>query len=66
VILGAVGVIGLDAGFTAAKAAGVAVIGAYALVANRRAGLSIFRSIVVPCVSGRAPRRTRAAQHEFH
>ena len=43
-LLGVAGVIGLDTGFTAAKTAGVAVIGGYAFVANRRAGLTASRS----------------------
>ena len=44
-MLGVVGVIGLQTGFDAAKWAGVAVIGLYALVAHRRAGLSTSRSL---------------------
>ncbi len=44
-MLGVLGVIGLQTGFNAAKWAGVAVIGAYALVAHRRAGLSTPRSV---------------------
>ncbi len=47
VVLGVAGVIRLDSGFTAAKWAGVAVIGLYALAAHRRAGLSTRRSIVL-------------------
>jgi hypothetical protein len=43
-MLGVYGVIGLGTGFTAAKISGVAVIGTYAFVANRRAGLSRRRS----------------------
>ena len=45
-MLGTSGVIGLDTGFTCAKIAGVAVIGSYAYVANRRAGFSRLRSVV--------------------
>ena len=45
-MLGVTGVISLNAGFTAAKIAGIVVIGAYAYVANRRSGLSQLRSIV--------------------
>jgi hypothetical protein len=48
-VLGVSGVIGLSAGFTAAKIAGVSVIGTYAYVANRRAGLSQRRSILAAC-----------------
>ncbi len=44
-MLGVVGVISLDAGFSAAKGAGAAVIGLYALVASRRARLSYRRSL---------------------
>ena len=45
-MLGVTGVIGLDTGFTCAKIAGIVVIGSYAYVANRRAGLSQLRSVV--------------------
>jgi hypothetical protein len=45
-MLGVTGVIGLDTGFTCAKIAGILVIGSYAYVANRRAGLSQLRSTV--------------------
>ena len=45
-MLGVVGVIGLQTGFDAAKWAGVAVLGLYALVAHRRAGLSLRRSVL--------------------
>ena len=41
--------IGLDTGFTCAKIAGIVVIGSYAYVANRRAGLSQLRSVVAAC-----------------
>lgn len=44
-MLGVFGVIGLETGFDAAKWAGVAVIGVYALVAHRRAGMSTRRSV---------------------
>ena len=44
-MLGVVGLIGLDTGFLAAKWAGAAVIGLYALVAHRRAGLSLRRNL---------------------
>jgi len=66
VILGAAGVIGLDAGFTAAKVAGVAVIGAYALVANRRAGLSILRSVVAAAFLVALAAGLVLLKHEFH
>ena len=58
--------IGLDAGFTAAKAAGVAVIGAYALVANRRAGLSILRSVVAAAFLVALAAGLVLLKHEFH
>jgi hypothetical protein len=45
-MLGVSGVIGLGTGFTCAKIAGIVVIGSYAYVANRRAGLSRLRSTV--------------------
>jgi hypothetical protein len=45
-LLGVWGVYGLNTGFTAAKLAGIVVIGAYAYVANRRAGLSRSRSVL--------------------
>jgi hypothetical protein len=45
VLLGVTGVIGLETGFVAAAWAGVAVIGAYALVAHRRIRLSTRRSL---------------------
>jgi hypothetical protein len=45
-MLGVYGVYSLDAGFAAAKISGIVVIGAYAYVANRRAGLSLARSVV--------------------
>lgn len=44
-MLGVVGVIGLQTGFTLAKWAGVAMIGVYALVAHRRAGLTFRQSL---------------------
>ena len=44
--LGVAGVFGLQTGFTAAKWAGVAVIGLYALLATRGAGLSLRSSAV--------------------
>jgi CDP-diglyceride synthetase len=44
-MLGVGGVIRLDAGFDAAKWAGVTVIGLYALVASRRAGLTTRQSL---------------------
>jgi hypothetical protein len=50
VMLGVAGVIRLDAGFTAAKWAGAAVIGLYSYVANRRAGLSVRKSLVAASV----------------
>lgn len=43
--LGVVGAIRLETGFTAAKWSGVAVIGVYALLAHRRAGLSTSRAL---------------------
>ena len=44
-MLGVAGVIGLQTGFTLAKWAGVVMIGLYALVAHRRAGLSFRQSL---------------------
>lgn len=44
-LLGVAGVIRLESGFTAAKWAGVAIIGLYALLAHRRAGLSRRQSL---------------------
>ncbi|HEX6724199.1 MAG TPA: hypothetical protein VF073_03055 [Gaiella sp.] len=44
-MLGVAGVIGLQTGFTLAKWAGVVMIGVYALVAHRRAGLSFRQSL---------------------
>lgn len=44
-MLGVAGVYSLQAGFTLAKWAGVVMIGAYALYAHRRAGLTIRQSV---------------------
>ncbi len=44
-MLGVLGVISLKAGFEASKWTGVAIIGAYALVAHRRAGLTTRASV---------------------
>jgi len=44
-MLGVVGVIGLETAFTLAKWAGVVMIGLYALVAHRRAGLTFRQSL---------------------
>lgn len=44
-VLGVSGLIGTDTGFLAAKWAGVAIIGLYALVAHRRAGLPMRQSL---------------------
>lgn len=44
-MLGVVGVIGLDTGFTLAKWIGIAIIAGFAFFANRRAGLSSRRSV---------------------
>jgi hypothetical protein len=46
VALGVAGAIGLHTGFLAAKLTGIAVIGTYAVVANRRAGLPLVKSLV--------------------
>ena len=46
VTLGVAGVFGLQTGFTAAKWAGVTVIGLYALLATRGTGLSLRTSVV--------------------
>jgi hypothetical protein len=46
VSLGVSGAIGLNRGFFYAKLTGIAVIGGYAVLANRRAGLPLLRSIV--------------------
>ena len=48
-LLGVFGLIGRDTGFTLAKWAGVVMIGLYALVAHRRAGLT-FRESMPPTV----------------
>jgi len=45
-MLGVVGLIRLESGFTAAKWAGVTVLAVYALAATRRAGLPVRASIV--------------------
>lgn len=50
--LGVAGVIRLEAGFTAAKWAGAAVIAAYAFIANRLSGLSLGRSILASAAFG--------------
>ena len=65
-LLGVSGVIGLDAGFTAAKGAGVAVIGAYAFIANRRAGLSHGRSVVAAAFLVAVAAGLVLLKHEFH
>ena len=44
-LLGVAGVYSLEAGFTLAKWAGVLMIGAYALIAHRRAGLTTRQSL---------------------
>lgn len=44
-MLGVAGVFSLQAGFTLAKWAGVVMIGVYALIAHRRAGLSLRESL---------------------
>jgi hypothetical protein len=44
-MLGVAGVFSLSAGFTLAKWAGVVMIGVYALIAHRRAGLTLRQSV---------------------
>lgn len=46
-MLGVSGLIGIDTGFLAAKWAGVAIIGLYALVAHRGSGLPMRQSLVM-------------------
>jgi hypothetical protein len=65
-LLGASGVIGLDTGFSAAKGAGIAVIGLYAYVANRRAGLSLTRSAVAAGFLVTLAAGLVMLKHEFH
>lgn len=65
-LLGVSGVIGLDRGFTAAKGAGVAVIGAYAYAANRRAGLSHLRSVAAATFLVAVAAGLVLLKHEFH
>ncbi len=65
-MLGVFGAIGLDAGFTAAKAAGVTVIGAYAFAANRRAGLSGARSVAAAAFLVALATGLVLLKHEFH
>ena len=65
-LLGVWGVIGLDAGFTAAKGAGIAVIGAYAYAANRRSDLSHSRSLVAAIFLVAVAAGLVLLKHEFH
>jgi hypothetical protein len=65
-MLGVSGVIGLDTGFAAAKGAGVAVIGAYAYAANRRAGLSRLRSVLAAAFLVAIAAGLVLLKHEFH
>lgn len=46
-VLAATGAISLDVAFDVAEWVGVAVLGLYAVVANRRAGLPLWRSILI-------------------
>jgi len=65
-MLGVSGVIGLSAGFTAAKIAGIVVIGSYAYVANRRAALSQARSIVAAAFLVALAAGLVLLKHYFH
>jgi hypothetical protein len=65
-MLGVFGPLTLGAGFAAAKIAGATVIGLYALVASRRAGLDYGRSIATGLVFLAIAAGLVFLKHQFH
>ena len=65
-MLGVFGPLSLGAGFLAAKLAGAAVIGVYALVASRRAGLGYAQSIVTGLLFLGIAVGLVLLKHQFH